>query len=129
MFSRSGSTSNGDFDGRSKGAVLWVVRNGHVLASCIQARELIGRLFPAKIGKAWPGAVILYGWLPVIGVGTSHHLVAIHLDGGLKAIKIASLSGLKISFPSLRTKVMIIVPEEIVERYNLLEGDQFELKP
>jgi len=71
---------------------------------------------------------VLYGRLPIIGLGSNQPLVAIQLDGALKAIRISRLAGLKISLPTARTKVNIVVPEDIVRRFGVAEGDQFELK-
>ncbi len=71
---------------------------------------------------------MLYGRLPVLGLGSRQPLVAIQLDGAFEAIRITRLSGLRISFPTARTKVTVVIPEDIVRRFGLSEGDQFELK-
>ncbi len=128
MFSRSGSTSNGDSGRLPEGSPLWVVHNGHVLASCSEAKAFSSRVFPNRIDRSWTGAAVLYGRLPILGLGSRQPLVAIQLDGALKAIRISRISGLRISFPTARTKVTVVAPEDIVRRFGVSEGDQFELK-
>lgn len=127
MCSKSGSTSNEEF-GNIPEDVLWVVRNGQVLASSVQAESLSKRIFPGRIDKSWTSAAVLFGRLPAIVLGSKLALVAIHLDASLKAIRISALSGIGAAIPTSKTKVMIVLPEEIVRRYGVAEGDQFELK-
>ncbi|MDA8269950.1 MAG: hypothetical protein M0Z39_00870 [Actinomycetota bacterium] len=127
MCSKSGSTSNREF-GNIPEDVLWVVRNGQVLASCVQAKALSKRIFPGRIDKSWTRAAVLFGRLPAVVLGSKPALVAIHLDASLKAIRISTLSSIGVSIPTSKTKVMIVLPEEIVRRYRVAEGDQFELK-
>ncbi|TAN22475.1 MAG: hypothetical protein EPN30_08450 [Actinomycetota bacterium] len=128
MFWRSGSTSNGDFDKLPKDTVLWVVRDGQVLASCVHAHSFAHRICPALIENFSSGAAVLFGKLPVFGICSKHHLLAIHLDSSLEAIKISRISRLTVSFPRARTKVIVVAPEEILRRFTIAEGDQFELK-
>ena len=128
MFSRSGSTSNGDFGKVPKDPVLWVVRDGHVLASCVQAGAFTHRICPALIENFSTSAAVLYGRLPVFGLGSKKHLVAICLDSSLRTVKISRLTRLNILLPTAKTKVMIIAPEDILRRFGVVEGDQFELK-
>ncbi len=128
MFSKSGSTSNGDFGKLPRDAVLWVVRNGHVLASCVQPQAFSKRVFPGLIDKSWTSAAVLYGKFPTVVFASRHRLAAIHLDGSMKVIKVSSISPLGISIPASKAKVLIVLSEEIVRRYGVAEGDQFELK-
>ncbi len=128
MFWRSGLTSNGDFGKLPKDSVLWVVRDGRVLASCVHAHSLVHRICPARIENFSTGAAVLFGKLPVFGAGSKHRLLAIHLDSSLRVIKVSRISKLKVSFPKAKTKVTIVVPEEILRRFTISEGDQFELK-
>ncbi len=128
MFSKSGSTSNGDFGKLPEDSVLWVVRNGYVLASCVQPRAIAKRIFPGLIDRSWTNAVVLYGRFPVVVLSSRRNLAVVHLDGMLKAVKVSGLPFLGISLPTAKTKVTIVLPNELIRRFGVVEGDQFELK-
>lgn len=108
--------------------VLWVVRDGRVLASCVQAYSFSERLLPHRIDKFESGAAILFGPFPVFPAGGHMQLQIVELDASLKLVKTFSISAPRVALPGLRTRVMLVAPEENLRRYGLQVGDQFEFK-
>lgn len=128
MFWKSGSTSNDDLFKIPKGSVLWVIQNGQVLASCVHTSSFKDRFIVSKIENISTGAAIVYGPWPVIGVGAKPSLSLISLDASMKVVSSRRVSRSFPTFPHAKTRVNIIMPEEILRRFSVAVGDQFELK-
>lgn len=128
MFWKSGSTSKGDPFNAPKDSVLWVIQNGQVLASCVHASSIKDRFVVSKIENISTGAAVVYGPWPIIGFGAERSLSLISLDVSMRVIGSKRISKVLPTFPHAKTKVNIIMPEDIFRRFTVVVGDQFELK-
>lgn len=128
MFWRSGSTSKKNSDLTPEGRVLWVVRDGQVLASSVQAQTALERIFPARIENFWTSAAVIYGRSFVVGTKRKHSLYVIQLDSSFKVVKLSTLSPMKMILPTTKTRVMVVGPDELLRRFVISVGDQFELR-